>query len=519
LNFKGRRFPWSVVEKDMQTSCAPIEPPSHRRLTAPLQQPVPLLVNVQCGPAHVSRQQLVDFLRTQKRINPGFRVIDVGGSASPYPSDLITAILDIQKPKSDFKNVVWYPGNIDSPEGWREVEIAVMASGPFDFAICSHTLEDVCNPLMICEKLSRIARMGHIAVPSKYKELSRFETSPPSYRGYIHHRWIFSVRDDQFWGYPKLNFLDYDPYFDRFGGPEPTPNEQLSFWWKNAIELHIVNGGYLGPSPSHVMEYYRKGLTDDDLDRRHPRTSAPMIATPTGATSTDSATRAGFQTETPRLEAEAFFGRHLSVMERCVKAGGSELGVGVSLFALAVSINAQRIIEIGRFKGFTTFCLASALKFLDRERQIPVEHRQRPDIDYADFEGPKRRLLVSIDPCPTQEAGDLIASEGLSDYVARVDRGSQEVCIDGQADLLFIDGDHSYAGCKQDVEKYVSHNLRPGGYFVLHDYFGWYDAQQRNQSPIKAVIDELAASGRYEHLLIDTGYMSFTVFRKPSIDG
>jgi predicted O-methyltransferase YrrM len=503
----------------MQTSCAPIEPQLQRTLAPQPQQPVPLLVNVQCGAKHVSRNQLVGFLRSQKRINPGFRVIDVGGSASPYPPDLVTAILDIQKPMPEPGRVVWYPGNIDSPEGWREVERAVMRSGPFDFAICSHTLEDVGSPSMICGKLSRIARMGYIAVPSKYKELSRFETSPPSYRGYIHHRWIFSVRDHQFWGYPKLNFLDHDPYFDRFAGPEQTPNDQLSFWWKNAIELQIVNGGYLGPSPSHVMEYYRKGLTDDDLDRLCPGTHGTMVGSMTGVTSTDSATRAGSRIESSRPEVETFFGRYLSVMERCVKAGGSELGVGVSLFALAVSINAQRIIEIGRFKGFTTFCLASALKFLDRERQHPAEHRQRPDIDYADFEGRKRRMLISIDPCPTQEAGDLIASEGLGGYVTWVDRSSQEVCIDGHADLLFIDGDHSYAGCRQDVEKYVSHSLRPGGYFVLHDYFGWYDAQQRNQSPIKAVIDELAASGRYEHLLIDTGYMSFTVFRKPSIDG
>jgi predicted O-methyltransferase YrrM len=220
--------------------------------------------------------------------------------------------------------------------------------------------------------------------------------------------------------------------------------------------------------------------------------------------------------EPPRREAEGFFGHHLSVMEGCVKAGGSEFGLGLSLFSLAVSINAQRIIEIGRFKGFSTFCLASALKFLDRHRSTPAEHRQRPDVDYAEFEGLKRRTLISIDPCPTQEAYDLLASDGLSGYVIWVNKGSQAVGVDGLADLIFIDGDHTYDGCKRDVEIYVPRNLRPGGYFVLHDYFGWYDDRRRNGSPIKAVIDELAATGRYEHLLVDTGYMSFSVFRKPA---
>lgn len=84
-----------------------------------------------------------------------------------------------------------------------------------------------------------------------------------------------------------------------------------------------------------------------------------------------------------------------------------------------------------------------------------------------------------------------------------------------QADLIFIDGDHSYEGCKKDVERFVPEFLRPGGYFILHDYYGWYDQNGQNNSPIKRVVDELIIDGRYEHILIDTGYQSFVVFRKP----
>jgi hypothetical protein len=56
-------------------------------------------------------------------------------------------------------------------------------------------------------------------------------------------------------------------------------------------------------------------------------------------------------------------------------------------------------------------------------------------------------------------------------------------------------------------------NLRPGGYFILHDYFGWYDNERRNNSPVKKVIDELIDEGIFQHMLIDTGYQSFVVFR------
>ena len=36
-------------------------------------------------------------------------------------------------------------------------------------------------------------------------------------------------------------------------------------------------------------------------------------------------------------------------------------------------------------------------------------------------------------------------------------------------DLLFIDGDHSYDGCRIDVENWLPH-LKPGGLVIMHDY-------------------------------------------------
>ena len=51
-----------------------------------------------------------------------------------------------------------------------------------------------------------------------------------------------------------------------------------------------------------------------------------------------------------------------------------------------------------------------------------------------------------------------------------------------------------------------------GGYFILHDYYGWYDAAGNNGSPIKKAID-LDLKG-FEQVQIDTGFASFVVFRK-----
>ncbi|HEY7791068.1 MAG TPA: class I SAM-dependent methyltransferase [Vicinamibacterales bacterium] len=210
---------------------------------------------------------------------------------------------------------------------------------------------------------------------------------------------------------------------------------------------------------------------------------------------------------------DGYFGRFFELLRGGLASGGSELGLPMTLFSLAVSTRATQLVEIGRFKGLSTVALASALKFNDIGWDEPRQHKQRPGMDYAAFEAPRRRRLVSIDLCPTAEATEAIEQAGLSDYVLMVNERSDAVRLTSPIDILFIDGDHTYQGCSEDVLRYVP-QVRPGGYFILHDYFGWYDAEGRNNSPIKRVIDELSPE-RFPRLLIDTGYQSFAVFRRP----
>jgi predicted O-methyltransferase YrrM len=212
---------------------------------------------------------------------------------------------------------------------------------------------------------------------------------------------------------------------------------------------------------------------------------------------------------------DLFFGSFHRMAQSLLASGGSELGLGLTLFSLAVSIKAENVIEIGRWKGFSTFCLASALRFIDIGWNEPDTHKQRPDVNYSNLEMRKARKLISIDPFPQDCAREAIETAGLTKYVEFVNAPSASVTIDGQVDLMFIDGDHSYEGCSNDVINYVPKVLRPGGYFILHDYYGWYDEQGRNNSPIKRVADELSVTKVFEQILIDTGYMSFVIYRKP----
>jgi predicted O-methyltransferase YrrM len=64
-------------------------------------------------------------------------------------------------------------------------------------------------------------------------------------------------------------------------------------------------------------------------------------------------------------------------------------------------------------------------------------------------------------------------------------------------DLLFLDGDHSYEGCRADAEVWLS-RVRPGGILVMHDY-GWAEGVQR-------VVREIVRSKETErgHVLQNT---------------
>ena len=218
-------------------------------------------------------------------------------------------------------------------------------------------------------------------------------------------------------------------------------------------------------------------------------------------------------------ESQLFFGEFIGALKNVITPTSSEFGLGMSLFSLTVSTQAKTIIEIGRFQGFSTLALAAGLRFV--ECDFPIYHKGctvRPGLDYGKLGEKGGGKLYSIDLTLTPHAEEVVRNNNLSKYVEFISGNSLEVDFKVVADILLIDGDHTYEGCRGDVDKYVQANLRPGGYFILHDYFGWYDEEGRNNSPIKKVCDELIEEGKYQHILMDTHYMSFMIFRKPIND-
>jgi hypothetical protein len=197
------------------------------------------------------RNEVLSLLRS----NPKNRVLDVGYSANTWSSEFVTHYIDIN-PISDHSKIS-FKGDINFPQVWEAIEKDVLKNGLFEYCICSHTLEDIVNPAYVASMINRFCKSGFIAVPSKFTEMKPIEGS---YRGYIHHRYIYNFENGKLVGYPKLNFIEYDRRFDSLANQLRAENAELQIFWDNNFELKIINDNYMGPDIHSVLSYYNSLL-------------------------------------------------------------------------------------------------------------------------------------------------------------------------------------------------------------------------------------------------------------------
>lgn len=201
-----------------------------------------------------NRTHILEYLKS----NNFNRVIDIGASANSWAKDYMTHFFDIVPSNTPTKAIGFF-GNICHEDSWTQVLEDVEKNGKFDFAICTHTLEDICNPDLVVKMISKIAKRGFNAVPSKFVEMSRHESH---WRGWIHHRWIFNKEENDIVAYPKLNFIEHFSDMDKLSNLKTDDNQELQWCWQDECKLKFVNNDYLGPSLQHVLSYYLNLLHD-----------------------------------------------------------------------------------------------------------------------------------------------------------------------------------------------------------------------------------------------------------------
>ena len=182
-------------------------------------------------------------------IKPNDVVLDVGGWACPF--NRANWIIDsgsyetrgyyekIGLPKSQGGDKEYF-----SRDTWIEKDFCDREPWPFednffDFSICSHTLEDIRDPLYVCSELIRVSKRGYIEVPSRLIESCRGVESD-SIVGLSHHRWLVDIIDNHIQFTMKYHIihgdvlLSFPPKFVKTIDPDKT----ISYlFWDNEFSF------------------------------------------------------------------------------------------------------------------------------------------------------------------------------------------------------------------------------------------------------------------------------------------
>ncbi len=136
------------------------------------------------------------------------KVLDIGGWAHPF--NRADWVMDQQPYETrGYYNRTFARNNPFPPIGgtverftrdtWIQRDICSHEPYPFsdkelDFVVCSHTLEDIRDPLWVCSEMIRIAKAGYLEIPSRFWETCRGHE--PKIAGLSHHRWLIEIVDD-----------------------------------------------------------------------------------------------------------------------------------------------------------------------------------------------------------------------------------------------------------------------------------------------------------------------------------
>lgn len=147
----------------------------------------------------------INSSRILEQLGPRDRVLDLGAWAHPF--NRANYVIDAQPYETrGYYNRTFARTNPIPPIGgeqeyfnqetWIQRDICEKTPYPFkdkelDYVICSHTLEDLRDPLWVCSEMLRIGKRGYIEVPSRLWESCR--GSEPGITGLSHHRWLVEI--------------------------------------------------------------------------------------------------------------------------------------------------------------------------------------------------------------------------------------------------------------------------------------------------------------------------------------
>lgn len=178
----------------------------------------------------------------QFKIKPGDRVLDIGGSLKQHQKISIDTLVDLYHPEK----APYWPSKLKASH-FVQLDVTreklPFADKAFDVCLCTHVLEDLYNPFQIMEEMSRVAKRGYIATPSRgldmefsHFNLTDWATGPRRQPGLSHHHWFFENKNNKLSITPKIYPILYTAEFHvtRWSG-----EKECQFFWKDKIEFDV----------------------------------------------------------------------------------------------------------------------------------------------------------------------------------------------------------------------------------------------------------------------------------------
>ena len=183
------------------------------------------------------------------------RVLDVGGWACPLAR--ADVVLDLMPYETRGLYGTLGPPEAErfTPETWVRHDICArepfpFADDAFDLVVCSHTLEDVRDPVWVASELSRVGRAGYVEVPSRLEEQSWGVNG--DWVGWSHHHWLIDVdqaaqRMAFAFKLHALHLPEPNPWtFSAAFAEGLTPAERVStLWWEGSFAAEELIFGSL----------------------------------------------------------------------------------------------------------------------------------------------------------------------------------------------------------------------------------------------------------------------------------
>jgi SAM-dependent methyltransferase len=174
------------------------------------------------------------------------RVLDVGGWAAPLNrADWVIDVMPFETRGAIASGGVGPLPARFGRDSWVLTDLCSHQPWPFeddyfDVAVCTFTLEDVRDPIRVCEEMSRVARAGYVEVPSLLDELTWLnpEVSGGPWVGHAHHRWLCSAEQGELVFLTKFHSLHARSRLriePRRAKSLSEAERVLSLWWEGSL--------------------------------------------------------------------------------------------------------------------------------------------------------------------------------------------------------------------------------------------------------------------------------------------